>query len=467
MPLTILVLLCKMSFVFAAGELSFHPVYFAYSSTKLSDEIKEGLSRVAELLDKNKDVKLTIEVYAGSAESTEGALEFSQKRVETIKQFLNNKTKAPKDRFEVVAKASQGLSRPDSKHAGENRRIEFVFVSTVQKAQVEGLKEIEVLYWNTLYHSLYQIGNDQGFFEKEGFKMKLIGTNHSRINQVNAVCGIEPFLKEKVTVFTGAVCGGSPHYAASKGVPLVVIGGMLVGGSMLVAKKEMAEKLKVDWNNFKGITIGRPLGTELTSMMVADALMKKKIDPKKDVKWKDYGSHEDVIDAIVRGEVQAGDTYVPLNIRAEKQHGIVTVYNTVQLFPFHPCCRVITTRDKLKNSRGDYVKFMRALIRSHEYFVKQPKKSMEIIQRYTGYTMEEVVGALTNPNFQLNPDPLKNGFMKFGKMMEDTGYLATKVDMSKHIDTTVYKDALDGLIKEEPQNPYFKFIMNQFLQQNS
>ena len=132
--------------------------------------------------------------------------------------------------------------------------------------------------------------------------MKLVATNHSRINQVNAVCGIEPFLREKVTVFTGAVCGGSPHAAAAQGVPLIVIGGMLVGGSMLVAKPETATKLKADWKNFKGITIGRPRGTFITSMIISDALKKRGIDAKKDVKWKEYGSHEEVIEAIAAGK---------------------------------------------------------------------------------------------------------------------------------------------------------------------
>ena len=167
------------------------------------------------------------------------------------------------------------------------------------------------------------------------------------------------------------------------------------------------------------------------------------------------------------GKIDAGDTYVPLNLRAKKQYGIVNVYNTVQLFPFHPCCRVITTKKKLKKHRGKYVKFMKALIKSHEYFVKKPRESMNIIQRYTGYSMQEVTSSLTNPNFQLNPDPLKNGFVKFWNMMNDTGFINnSKVDIKQYIDTSIYKDALASLIKDEPTNPYYKYMERQFTQQN-
>src|ERR1051326_4730384 len=130
---------------------------------------------------------------------------------------------------------------------------------------------------------------------------------------------------------------------------------MLAGGSMLMAKPEMAAKLRSNPKNFKGITIGRPRGTVLTSMIVSDHLKKNGLDWKKDVKWKEFNSHEDVVEAMAKGQVDAGDTYVPLNIRANKQYGLVEVFNTVELFPYHPCCRVITTKDKLKADPEKYV----------------------------------------------------------------------------------------------------------------
>jgi len=145
----------------------------------------------------------------------------------------------------------------------------------------------------------------------------------------------------------------------------------------------------------------------------------------------------------------------------------VEVYNTVQLFPFHPCCRVITTKAKLAQNREKYVRFLKAIIKSHEFFVKNPKAAIQIVQKTTGYTNEEVSLSLTNANFILNPDPLKNGFVKFWKMMIDTGYIKSDLNINDFIDTTVYEDALKSLMKEEPQNDYLKFMMKQFKEQNT
>lgn len=461
----LLTLILSVSFPSWSQNLSFQPDYFDKGSAKLSKPIKESLKRVAQLLESNPEVTLKLEAYAGAKESTEGADALSKLRAKAAYDHLIKQLKVPASRLSFEGMGSKGLIAPNDLTASDNKRIEFIFTSSKASKDVAG-DEIEVLYWNTLYHSLYQIGEEKGYFAKEGFKLKLVATNHSKINQVNAVCGIEPFLKERVTVFTGAVCGGSPHYAAAHGIPLVVIGGMMVGGSMLIAMPEMAAKLKADWKNFKGITIGRPAGTFITSMIISDALKKRGIDPKKDITWKIFDSHEAVVEAIAKGKIDAGDTYVPLNLRANKEHGIVEVYNTVKLFPFHPCCRVITTQDKLKTHRAEYVKFMRAVIKSHEYFVKQPRDAWKIIQKYTGYTDEEVKTSLSSPSFQLNPDPLKNGFVKFWKMMNDTGFVDSDADINQFIDTSIYKDALDSLAAEDPKNAYYIYMQKQFIQQN-
>lgn len=450
-----------------AGNITFQPIYYELGSSTLTKAAKEGLERVAQLLKSNPLVDLRLEPYSGLEGKGIDPQKLSERRGQAAYAHLTQKLGVGVKRVLISAKGTSGLLRPKNSKAVENRRLEFVFL-TKEKPKQSGkkLEEVEVLYWNTLYHSLYQIGTAQGYFEEEGFKIKLVATNHSIINQVDAVCGIEPFLREKVTVFTGAVCGGSPHQAAAMGVPLVVIGGMLAGGSMLMAKPEVASKLRADWNNFKGIRIGRPKGTLLTSMIVSDALYKRGIDARKEIIWKEFDSHEAVVEAIAKGIIDAGDTYVPLNIRARKQHGLVEVYNTVQLFPYHPCCRVITTKQKLEKHRKKYVRFMKGLIRSHEFFIKQPRKAIQVVQRYTGYTMEEVSASLTNPNFILNPDPLKNGFVKFWKMMNQTGYLNSKKDINQFIDTSVYEDALKSLMKKNPKNPYYAYMTRKFREQN-
>ena len=74
--------------------------------------------------------------------------------------------------------------------------------------------------------------------------------------------------------------------------------------------------------------------------------------------------------------------------------------------------------------------------------------------------------SITNPNFILSPDPQKKGFVKFWKMMNETGYVKSDKDITKYIDSSVYEDALTQLQKEDPKNPYYAFMMTQFRDRN-
>ena len=450
----------------ATNELTFQPVFFELNSSRLSASTLDALKRVAELMKANPDAILELDGSAGQEGENIDAVALSRQRAEAVRDHLL-KLGIGAQRLKVEAKGAAALF--DSTHPSDraNRRVEFLFVLEKQSSSsTAALEEVEVVYWNTLYHCLYLIGVEQGYFEQEGFKIKLVATNHSYSDQVKHACGLEPFLKEGASVFSGAVCGGSPHEAIAKGVPLVVIGGMLAGGSMLIAKPDLALKLRQDPKNFRGITIGRPRGTVLTSMIVSYFLSKQGIDPKKEVKWKIFNSHEEIVEAIAKGSIDAGDTYAPLHLTAQKKYGLAVVYNTVELFPYHPCCRVITTRPKLEAHREKYVRFMKAVIKSHEFFVKHPAKAIETVAKYTGYPQKEVHDSLTNPNFQLNPDPLKNGFVKFWHMMNETGFIHSNQDVTKYIDTSVYEEALKLLKKEKPTNPYFSYMEKQFREQN-
>ncbi len=444
------------------ANLSFQPIFYPAKSADLNGAAKEGLQRVYKLLQNNPKAKLKLQGHVATDEAD--VADLATNRAKSAMDYLL-KLGLAAERISVVPGSDDSQT---SSVAQENRRVEFVFFEEGKEKSAEsGLEEIEIVYWNTLYHCLYQIAAQKGYFEQQGFKPKLIATNHSYSDQVKHACGLEPFLERGAGVFSGAVCGGSPHEAIAKGIPIVVIGGMLAGGSFLVAKKELGTKLRADWKNFKGITIGRPRGTILTAMVVSYQLSKHGIDPKKDVKWKLFNTHEEILEALATGKVDAADTYAPLHLTAIKKYNCMVVYNTVELFPYHPCCRIITTQAKLKADRSKYVRFLKAIINAHQFFVQQPAKAIDIVARATGYAPDEVRATLTDPAFMLNPDPLKNGFVKFWRMMLDTGFLESKADVNKYIDTTVYEDALKELLKEQPQNPYYAHMMKQFKAQNT
>ena len=75
----------------------------------------------------------------------------------------------------------------------------------------------------------------------------------------------------------------------------------------------------------------------------------------------------------------------------------------------------------------------------------------------------------TNKTFESNPDPLKKGTLDFWNTMNAIGYLpeeAKNVDIHKHIDTTIYREALDIVLKRYPDDPIFK-EMDKFFKENN
>lgn len=51
-------------------------------------------------------------------------------------------------------------------------------------------------------------------------------------------------------------------------------------------------------------------------------------------------------------------------------------------------------------------------------------------------------------------------------MMKDSGYIDTEVKIEDHIDSTVYKQALDELIKENPDDLFYQNLLSEYQKMN-
>ena len=47
-------------------------------------------------------------------------------------------------------------------------------------------------------------------------------------------------------------------------------------------------------------------------------------------------------------------------------------------------------------------------------------------------------------------------------MVRRIGYVKSTEDITRFIDTSVYQDALNALIAEQPKDPYYQYMMKQF-----
>ncbi|WP_054698413.1 hypothetical protein [Geotalea toluenoxydans] len=58
-----------------------------------------------------------------------------------------------------------------------------------------------------------------------------------------------------------------------------------------------------------------------------------------------------------------------------------------------------------------------------------------------------------------NPDPLRKGILDFWQHIRDAGYIAQDYPLDKHINTTIYKQALDGVIRKSPKDKIYQQML--------
>lgn len=60
------------------------------------------------------------------------------------------------------------------------------------------------------------------------------------------------------------------------------------------------------------------------------------------------------------------------------------------------------------------------------------------------------------------PDPDKAGVEKFWDLIRQSGYITSDLDINNYIDTTIYKNALDDVIKQYPEEGVYKKLKAEF-----
>ena len=105
------------------------PVAFAYSSARLQVDSFEALDMVAEVAGKYSDLALRVEGHTDSVGKDAYNLKLSQKRAESVRQYLVEAGGLPEDRVKAVGFGESQPIAPNTSKAGraKNRRVEFIF----------------------------------------------------------------------------------------------------------------------------------------------------------------------------------------------------------------------------------------------------------------------------------------------------------------------------------------------------
>ncbi|MDR2795629.1 MAG: ABC transporter substrate-binding protein [Spirochaetaceae bacterium] len=257
----------------------------------------------------------------------------------------------------------------------------------------------------------------------------------------------------------------APLTLVTNGAPLVIIAGNATGSHPIFTKPENAALYK-DVSGFKGKIVGTPrLFTP--DVVFRGALYDAGLEPGRDLEVIEFKRPVDVLEAVKSGKVDVGvgSTAITVQIR---DAGLAVPLYTTDLFPHHPCCRVVTTETALKNKRPALVAFIKALLLAEKKFNEDPEAGVQANVHQQNFTEQNARDITFAPHVELAIDPNTKAIVGMFERMKAINYLdpETKVDPYAVIDTSLYQEALERVKKEAP-SPYWDTLSARFVDQNT
>ena len=329
----------------------------------------------------------------------------------------------------------------------------IALLGTSTLAASEEAEEVRLGYLPTSGHALTFVAKEEGFFAEQGLDVQLS-------QFPNSADGYNALIAGKLDVI--AMGSTAPAVYIDKGIDLRYIGGLMGEGAAVIAQPERAEELS-DIKNFGGKTIAT-VRMSTGDVVFKSALHDAGIDWQKDVTIQELKSPSIVLDAVKTGKVDAGIVWLPYQQVAEAQ-GLTIVQYSDSFYPGHPCCRFVATSESLDEDRDTYVKFEKALIKAYDYIKTDPDESVADVQKDVDFDKTVIYDSIFSEHFNFSPDPNKKAIEQWWVMMNTIGYLNSDEDIESHIDVSVYKQALDELLAEDPDNENYKKLL-EFYKEN-
>jgi NitT/TauT family transport system substrate-binding protein len=324
--------------------------------------------------------------------------------------------------------------------------IALVGSSGLAASQAAG-KEIRLGYLPTSGHALTFVAKEQGFFAELGLDVQLS-------QFPNSADGYNALTAGKLDII--AMGSTAPAVYIAKGIDLKYIGGLMGEGAAVIAKPERADELS-NIKNFMGKTIAT-VRMSTGDVVFRNALHDAGINWSTDVTIQELKSPSIVLDAVKTGKVDAGIVWLPYQQVAEAQ-GLKIVQYSDSYYPGHPCCRFVVTTDTLKQDKDTYVKFEKALIKAYDYIKTNPDKSVNDVAKNVDFDKTVISDSIFSEHFDYSPDPNKKAIVQWWHMLNTIGYIKSDENIEQHIDTSVYKQALDELAKENPDNKNYRDLL--------
>lgn len=258
-----------------------------------------------------------------------------------------------------------------------------------------------------------------------------------------------------------------------QGDDLVIFGGTVAGGSECVTLIENKDKYKKP-EDFRGKKIGC-FRMETGHMVTKSWLRENGIKDGEDVEFVLLESSAAEVAAVENGEldmcfVNSGYGYV-----AKRGGKCDVAFRPDELIGREfPCCRQSTNRKAFEEKRSALIKFEIANLRAYVDIVNDRDKTISSLAAYSGQPEEYVENVIYGTAdytaaMEFEMDPYTDAVKEFYADMVDNGDIedANKDLVDEHLDSTIYKAALDELVRRGENADIYTALLEAYATHNT
>ncbi|MDR2506929.1 MAG: ABC transporter substrate-binding protein [Candidatus Accumulibacter sp.] len=335
------------------------------------------------------------------------------------------------------------------------RLARFLAVGAVSLATLgtASAEPVKVGYLPAIGHAKYFIAYEQGFFKKEKLDVELVEFQ-------NSADGINAVVSGKLDV--GSFSTPAPLLFYSKGSDIRIIGGIMGQDGSVIIKPERSYDIRsiADLRGKKVATVR----LASSDAVLRTALKEAQIDWRSDLEIFELKNPPAVIESVKSGQVDAGVVWGPFDLRAEQQ-GLKVILRSGDLYPGHPCCRLITTSKQLKDPQI-VERFLRALLQAERFSLDHRKETIDSIAKYVKLDHATLEKSFYSPNLDQTTDPNTKGVQKFWLSLVASGFIDGKRPLDPIFAAGPYRKAIESLAKENPKDAFYQSRLKQFKERN-
>lgn len=311
----------------------------------------------------------------------------------------------------------------------------------------------------TIRTAIVILADKLGYYEEEGVNVELVDSNDATATLTSISSG-----KKDIDVYGQGIVPDLTFIA--NGSDLVIFEGTAAEGGAIVSRPEDVEKFK-DLANYEGVTAAM-VRNETGWIVTRQALLDAGYDVDS-ITLMEVDSQANAAQAVSKGEADIAffpeefvDRFSDLNIEEVMPVG--------EISPMYVCCRQVTSSERLEQKHDAFVKFSKANLRAFKYFSDEANREeiVRILAEFSGQTEEFVNNYFFVNSTTLTLDPNKSGIETYYQALINSGYFEddTNVNVSAHINTEIYKTALDEIIAEYPDDEFYQEQLEIFNEYN-